>query len=232
MGGSLEFEGDETAYTLLTKWDFKIEKESPGATLFEVFMETLLKKVFRDVLGENLYRDFSDYWLLSTTALDQVLNQNGPGWLNGRTREEVFDETLKETLDFLRKTLGEDPSDWKWGRLHTVSFEHPLGRKSPFDRLFNVGPFPYSGDGRTLLRSQYPHSDYKTRSGDSYRFLCDLSQPELSYSVLPPGQSGLWGTKHYHDQMDLWLKGEVHPNRMKDFEVEARLQLIPEKSQQ
>ena len=245
LGRGLEKGGNEKmerAYQLLAEWNFRIEKESSGAALFEVFMETLLKKVFLDPLGEDLFQEFSNFWLLSTTALDQVLSQDsGVGtsdsdWFGGMTREEVFDETWVETMAFLTETLGEEPSDWQWGRLHTVHFVHPLGRVFPFNHLFNLGPYPYSGDGRTLLRAQSPHArigqgNFKTLAGDSYRYFIDLSQPEKSYSVLPPGQSGLWGTRHYGDQMELWLEGEVHPNSMEGFEVESSLFLIPEESE-
>jgi penicillin amidase len=221
---------------MIEEWTGELGEESPAAVLYEVFLENLLENIFLQRMGEDVYSKFQDVWFLSHHALDRVMEDEG--WFDEGEREKKVQASFIEAVEFLSRTLGTDSEEWQWGRLHTVSFNHPLGRVFPLNRLFNLGPYPYGGDGRTLLRAQFPHTrigqdSYGTRAGDTYRYLIDLSgkgdpaDRPYSLSVLPPGQSGLWGSKHYGDQVELWLDGEVHENLMDGFEVESRLQLLP-----
>ena len=52
-------------------------------------------------------------------------------------------------LDVLRTTFGDDTTRWTWGRAHTLTHGHALGRQKPLDRLFDTGPLPAPGNRET-----------------------------------------------------------------------------------
>ena len=78
------------------------------------------------------------------------------------TLTHVLEKSLEETGTFLREKLGPDPKGWRWGRLHTVQFNHPLGQVKPLDRLFNLGPYEGGGNFETVWQSSVmPGMDFE-----------------------------------------------------------------------
>ena len=91
------------------------------------------------------------------------------------------------------------------------------------DRLFNLGPFPIEGNNLTINKRQYDYTEpYNTGHGVSERMIVDMSDTSEALHVLPTGESGLLGSPHYKDQIELYLGGQYHPLRMNREEVEKR----------
>jgi len=127
------------------------------------------------------------------------------------TRDDVIRKSLQDALAELRQRLGEDIKTWQWGKLHTVTFEHLLGRRWPLDKIFNIGTFPVGGTGTTVNNGEYRfHQPYANVLGPSMREITDLSDTKRSWSVLPTGQSGQPFSAHFNDQTPLWLEGKYH----------------------
>jgi penicillin amidase len=61
--------------------------------------------------------------------------------------------------------------------------------------------------------------------------IVDLADFNRSLGVLPGGQWGQPGSRHYADQLPLWLRGEYHPmlwdRQAVEGNVESRLVLEP-----
>jgi penicillin amidase len=127
----------------------------------------------------------------------------------------------------LERRLGSNPSSWRWGDLHTVSFEHPLSAAKPLDRLFTIGPLPRPGDGYSPNNAAYSLlRPFALRSHASERQIVDLADIDASISVLPTGQSGHPFSGHWQDQTDLWARGEYKPmalSRERIGELEGKL---------
>ena len=88
----------------------------------------------------------------------------------------------------LEEEIGKDMDDWKWGRIHQLTFEHVLGKKKPLDRIFNLGPYPVGGSGLTVNKKQYPRENpYNANHGVSMRMIVDFSNMDASWHVLPTG---------------------------------------------
>jgi penicillin amidase len=106
-----------------------------------------------------------------------------------------------------------DPSTWIWGDLHQTYFAHLTG----IDAL-SMGPYPTNGTADTVNPSK--GSIWKNGAlristatgGASERWICDLGAMDSSISVIPSGQRGVPGSKHYVDQLELFLAGEYHMN--------------------
>ena len=130
------------------------------------------------------------------------------------------------------QALGDDPTSWRWGRLHTITFRHALGRGSRLlARYFDRGPFAVPGHTSTVNKMEFDEADFEVRDGPSMRQITDLGDLERSLAVLPMGQSGIPASPHYDDMLPLWLSGGYHPFTMDraniEKNVEGRLVLEP-----
>ena len=132
----------------------------------------------------------------------------------------------RQAVDYLKKELGPQMQDWRWGDLHRLTFGHVLGQQKPLDFLFNIGPFPIGGDGTTVWSSFTSYNDLKQRPvvGPPFRFIADLGDLEHCWGLLVPGQSGNPFSRHFRDGVKTWFEGKYHPMLFKREEVEQNLE--------
>ena len=70
---------------------------------------------------------------------------------------------------------------------------------------FSVGPFPMAGSGWAPRAASYKQREpFRVTAGASMRRIIDLSNLDKGFSVLPTGQSGVFGSRHYSDQTELY----------------------------
>jgi penicillin amidase len=146
-------------------------------------------------------------------------------------RDYVLLKALKDSLDVLASDAyapafagSTNLADYRWGKLHRITFDHPLG--GPFDL---PGPNPY---GFSDLSPQLPGlarpggyevvdaSGHGVRaqgvnafmfgSGPARRFVGEMSAPIKAWQILPGGQSGVLGSPHYASQLGRWLTNDYH----------------------
>jgi penicillin amidase len=100
-----------------------------------------------------------------------------------------------------------------------------LGKISPLDYIFNLGPFPIPGANNVINKSMSTpgNHDYKVSSLPSTRRLIDIGNPENSYSVIPSGNSGNFWSKHYGDQLELFLNGKYRKINFSMIQVNSNL---------
>ena len=207
---------------LLQQWDGYLHADSVGGAVFEVLIEqltatllpakvspSLLPHLLGQGINENLHpvNEFQGYWLVNML---QILAEAPRYWFDSlTTRNNLLIHCLEETTAVLQQTLGEDPAEWQWGRLHTVTFQHALGRIGTFEGIFSVGPLPLPGDGNTVAQAgMRPGSFACNGVSVSSRLLVDMSDLDQAEAMLAPGQSGHLGSPHYRDLAPLWQRGE------------------------
>jgi penicillin amidase len=139
------------------------------------------------------------------------------------TLDNMIEKSLHETETFLKKSLGSDPSDWRWGTLHKMVVKHPLGEVKPLDKIFNLGPFETGGHFSTVWQSTLmPGMDFSYNGWTaSNRNIYDLQDWDKCRGSIVPGQSGMFGSPYYSDQMKLWLDVKQHPLYFSRARVEA-----------
>lgn len=213
-------------FQLFQNWDGALSPASPQAAFYEVFTRLLILNITRPMLGElahryaskgptpilaqiSLFGEHSREWLMT------ILPDPGSAWWNsddGRSRAEMISQTMKEAVVTLNEICGPQPEDWAWGKIHKLTFGHPLGGVKPLDRIFNRGPYPIGGDGDTIWAAMFGSYDLQGRDliGPPFRFIADLSNWNQSLGILVPGQSGHPASKHYDDNIEGWFKGEYH----------------------
>ena len=223
---------------ILAQWDYRMSEQSAAATIYETTYLNLLENIFKDELGPALYRRYIGLTVFAPRALRHMLRTGRSGWLDDvgtpqtETLTDVVEKSLRQALTDLRSRFGADVKRWTWGRLHTLTFRHPLGERKPLDRLFDLGPYPTSGSHLTVDKKQYDYNrPFSVREGVSQRMIVDLANPAVALHVLPTGESGLLGNAHNSDQIDLYLEGRYHPSWLTRSDIEhhaeATLELKP-----
>jgi penicillin amidase len=227
---------DTTRVDLFQGWDHSIDFDSTAATLFNAFLYELMAQTFEDQVGEDLWRKELAHPYISY-VLDLALiklqdRPDHPFWDDVRTadvretRDDILTSSLRTAVSDLENRYGSDPADWAWGKVHQMTFEHPLGSRLPF---FNLDPLPTAGDGQTINAGMWDHeSPFDFKSGGVIRMIVDFSAVDNSTVINPPGQSGHYRSPHYDDQAALWAEGlQVPMNFDSARELKRTLVLKP-----
>jgi penicillin amidase len=216
------------ALEMLRAWDRRAGRDSAGAALFEAFRVHLIDLTFGDELGEQLLRRARDK---ATVALVDLLADDGSPWFDDvttpevETRDEILLRALEEAVEELSETLGRDMARWRWGDLHTATFENQsLGQCGIglIEAIFNRGPVPVDGTIATVNNTSYDLDDpYRATWIPSQRQIVDLADLTRSVSMHTTGQSGHPYHRHYDDMIDPWRNIEYHPMLWERADVEA-----------
>lgn len=212
----------------LQKWDGCFTPDSIAATLFSQFSYELAKAAFADELGEVQFAN-----LLGTPALDHALplllaDPKSPWWNNVDTpavenRFEIVRIAWSNALKHLVGLYGTMLTDWTWGKTHTLTHVHPLGRASELAWLFNVGPFEVPGGRETPnnLSSRVGPAPWKVSYGPSTRRIVDFATPDKAEGINPLGQSGVLFDRHYADQSKRYVEGVYAPMHLSKPDIAA-----------
>ena len=215
-----------TSLELFEKWNFDLNKYSQTPAIYAVFLKYLLKNIYYDEMGDDLYNRFVFLANVPYRSLLQILEKPNSIWFDDvktnkrETREEIIRKSLADALTYLEENNGKDLTNWQWGRMHKVTFKHAFsGNFSLLDNYINIGPNEVGGDGTTIDNTEYPfaksieeysmfrHDEFDNVLGPSMRFVYDFADPDEFYLILTTGQSGNVMSDNYRDQTPLWLKG-------------------------
>jgi penicillin amidase len=192
----------------LVNWDGSCHEASAEAALFHVFHHCLLANLLVPVLGEELFTDYVEIFNQCLMPTAEILRNPASPWFLAQSRKTLVARSLREACEELESSLGDDQEVWRWGRIHTLTLNHSLGRIKWLKPLLGSGPFPSPGDGTTVNMGFYRHSNpYSHTVGASLRFVIDVGNWEESGFVLSSGQSGHPFSVHYRDQIALWRAG-------------------------
>jgi penicillin amidase len=204
---------------LLKAWDGRMNPGSAGAALVEILFQRLSENRFLRAFGEPLYSLFAGYPNLAMQALHET-------WSNAAANRPSLDTlavmSFRETIAAIRNLCGEDPAEWTWGAVHTVTFEHPLRSNTLLDKagMAAAGPFPVGGSSSTLSFWEHPlQIPFTVKGCASARLLWDVGNLNNSIAVIPAGQSGQPMNNHYKDQLPLYLDQCFRPELWDDTKV-------------
>jgi len=200
---------EQDAIKLLSSWDWQMNKESPAAAVFALFYQSLVDEVFRAPLGDPLYQSFASYPPLASKVIRRVFLHDQTKWLAGSDPEQVLAKSFRKAMVRGRNRMGGDVSDWRWGRIHTATFVHPLTVRSRFlESLFQVGPISVSGSVDTINCAGWTQPQtFHVIEGASLRQISDMTDPPQVFSAGPMGVSAHFFSKHYKNQTRAWFDG-------------------------
>ena len=212
----------ERARALLGAWDGNVAGDSAEALLYACLRIRGIEQQFRPILGEDAW-----HWMIHGG------NDNGPAMLlrwwyylgetltkstatpDGRAWDAVLPSMLEAAWARACAIGGDDPARWRWDAVHRTHAKHPLSDR--FDALAGVLDLPsvaLGGDHDTLQVSSWqatPDTDFRLSNLSVYRQVVDFAAPgEASWSI-PGGASGIPGSPHYADQLEMWRVNERTP---------------------
>ncbi len=204
------------ALVLLRGWDFRETSESIPAAIFEVFYLNLFRYTFADEMGDSLFARFLRLPHGNMEVLDRMMMTGASEWFDDVTTPDsveslsyIVKSSFTAAIDTLEKRFGADMGQWRWGRLHSLTFRHPFGMRRSFARIFNIGPFKSDGGCFTINNGTFLlHNAFENVVGACMRQVVDMSTVDY-HVILTTGQSGHPLSKHYRDQSKLWLNGEL-----------------------
>jgi len=210
----------------IKKWDGSAGRDSFGASVYYSFFQFFLDNTFLDELGPKRFAPYLE-GADSRAAFTHFLNNKTSAlWDNTttekvETRQEIIQKTFKDTVAFLKKEFGSSDLDkWKWSKLHTITFNHPLGKFFPLNSLLNLGPYEVSGGAGQInnMGHNKKNKNFDVVYGPSTRRLIDFKDTRLTLGSLPTGNSGHRFSKHYSDQVKLFLNNKYRDQVM-DMDV-------------
>ncbi len=202
------------ALDVVKSWDGEARANSAATLVLEVTRQALLARILKPKLGDDLsgYR-----WPMSTTFLQNVLEQNLTRWLPPGDAD--FSVTLMQSLDDGVRGIpslvhSRDHTAWQWGNTIPLIIRHPLSSGLPFARRWlDVGPYPQRGTGTTVKQTTM-------HIGPSMRMVVDFSGFDNSLQNIVLGESGQPFSSYYRDQFQAWYDGNSFPMLFGDSAVE------------
>ncbi|MGH7699775.1 MAG: penicillin acylase family protein [Gemmatimonadales bacterium] len=207
----------------LRVWDGAMTADAVEPTVFWSWQRNLRRLTYEDQSGE--YRPAG--------SLDRWLRVGESEWFDDvRTPE-------RETLDTLARRAMQQalvgPRAAPWGDVHQLVMHHPLAAIPLLGRLlgFRIGPVPAAGSNYTVnnATSTADEPPFVSSYGPSMRHVVDLGDVDGGGGfILPTGQSGHPLSRHYRDQTERWLRGElwVLPLDVAKIRAIDTLVLVPE----
>lgn len=172
---------------------------------------------------------------------------NVPGVPEADSRRDII--LLQSMIDALDLLAGPafdaafdgstDQNDYRWGRLHRIVLDHPLG--GPFDVPPAGGAFPpplddldgIPVDGGFGVPDASSHSaradsseDFRFGHGPARRYVGQVVRSPLRIegrTALPGGESGVLGSPYYVNLLGRWLTNDAYGmrHRMKDVQQDT-----------
>lgn len=203
-------------------WSGSMDADLVEPTIYSACRDQVLKEIFEHNLGPELAKVAWQPTNRGTGYFVNRLKSQLPGMIQRDDRSllppgEDWASTMARGLSKGVKELGEllggDMSQWRWERIHQARPKHPLSESQPeLSTLLDPPAIPASGDGDTPLAGAYSTADPATITSLSVaRYAYDLANWDDSLWVVPLGSSGHPGSKHFHDQSDIWRQVEMVP---------------------
>jgi len=199
---------------LFKEWDYSANIKSPAATLFNSFYKHMIQNTLENKIGAKLTAELiQDYqvYIPDRILIKAVKDNDNPIFDDvttadiRETRDDMIRKSMKDAVKELSARLGQDHSTWEWGKVHQMTFKHPLGSKLSF---YNLSPIPVNGDDYTINSGAWDSKNpYAMDSGGVIRLVVDMSDLENSTIMSPPGQSGLFLSPYYGDLAQMWANG-------------------------
>jgi penicillin amidase len=209
----------QAAREMLLEWDGRMSAGSAAAALYAYFWQQLVTEIFRDQFPET-------EWPMSASARAEnavhylLQDPDAALWDDVTTperegRDEILIRSFRRGYTYLVDKLGKNPEKWRWDKIHTITFvNQTLGKSgiAPIEKIFNRGPYPLAGGPTEVDAEAWDRKNpFKVTHCPSMRMIVDMGNIAGALSVLPTGQSGHPGNKHYDDFIKLWSKVEYHP---------------------
>lgn len=197
---------------LMTGWDGNLSKDSPAGPLYAVWLQELQEDLYKRHVPKELLESVK--LISGLPVMLEALEKPDKNWFGDNPREsrdEMLRTTFGRAVERTQKRLPGNPLFWRWGKLHTATFNHPLATLGPeHAKAFSLGPIPRGGDAQTPNNTK--HDDkFNQLHGATYRQLFDLADWNRALVTNAPGQSGQPGSPFYANLLYRWAVADYVP---------------------
>ena len=204
---------DESKYvSLLETWNMINDADSKGATVFKLWVDSCISKIY----GDELHQSNLPVPSVELPAmLKNILKDSAALFadnINTTEHETLNDDVttaFKSIVPVLKQAAQHD--SLAWGKFKDTHVSHLL--KIPaFSKLhINVG------GGVNIINA------VGNNHGPSWRMIVELTDDINAYGVYPGGQSGNPGSRYYDNFIDTWTKGKYYKIRLyKEEEITSK----------
>ena len=183
----------------LRDWNGIADADSPEVSFLEETRRAAIVLLLEPYLG----KDSALYSWRRTSFLQRILTERPAKWLP--VGYKTYDELLAAAADRAVQQLAELSNksrvdDWAWKQFDALDMVHPLGRTGLLKTFLSITDKPQSGTAYSPRAATKHH-------GPAMRFVANLGNWDESIMLIPGGQSGQPGSKHYTDQFPYWYEG-------------------------
>ncbi|MGD9310401.1 MAG: penicillin acylase family protein [Desulfosarcina sp.] len=188
---------------ILKTWDLRYDADSKGAMLFESVYHAMIRVVFGDhgmgrAVIDHIFSEtalFNDYYV----NFDHILQKRRSAWFDGRTRERLFRQAIREGLAVTPE---------RYANNRSIVMAHVLfGGRVPRLLGFDYGPIALPGCRATISQGQLFKSDGRsTTFSPTYRLITDMATDEI-HTNLAGGPSDRRFSKWYISDLRNWYEG-------------------------
>lgn len=203
---------------VLADWDLRDDADAAGGAAFNATWRHLLEVTYHDLLPDWAWPSGGGrWWEIIRSLLDEPDSPwwDAPGYPDVLGRDDVLHAAMARAYDEMVDTFSEDPTDWRWGEMHTLTLTHGTFGESgiaPVERLFNRGPLELGGGSDIVNATGWTaYQGYGVNWVPSMRMVIDLGDLDAGRWIHLTGQSGRPFHRHYTDQAELWHDGETIP---------------------
>jgi penicillin amidase len=178
----------------LESWDGMMNADSHTAALVSQMRGLFRTRILTTAMSPDLYSNYT--WAQSEILIDRIVTEQPREWLPKEfpTYADLFRASYEQARKNLTQSFGADESQWSWGKIAIVRFNHPLSTVPFIGAQFAIAPFPQNGSGGSI----------NVGSSVSMRLIADPSDWDKTQHGIPLGESGIPNSAHWKDQLDDW----------------------------
>jgi len=222
-----DLSGDFTvseAVARLRPWDGSTPTSSVPASIYAAWRSRMIARVIDGPLGMLPKPDDQDSLAALRNLLDNFGSNGGvgasgidffaaPGMAVAADRRDfAILSSLKAGLELLGDLFGSgNQDDYRWGVLHRVALDHPLGGP------FSIPPIPTDGGFQTVDAASHSAraatlGQFIYRDGSTHRSVYELrAGANRAASIWPGGTSGDPFSANYTQFLERWLTNQSLP---------------------
>lgn len=220
---------------LLKSWDRDETTSSAAASIYQVWTTRHLGQMTVKRVAPAAVQD-----LIGAGALDAIIDYlHHPDARLGSDPQQARDRLLLESLQAavaeLQQRLGPDIGEWRWGRLHRMTFRPAVAKLADPQQQsqLTLPAVELPGSGDSPRAASFDEKDFSVDSGASVRIVLDVGDWDRSMAINAPGQSDDPSSPHYGDLLSPWAAGRYVPLLFSRAAVESAaeqvLDLLPAK---
>jgi penicillin G amidase len=219
---------ERSAARLMEKWNHYDTADAAAPFIYHLWMEDIKQQLYRP-LHPKLAELFDEKDIVADTLLSQAARGEESDWVTQAGGiKKLCTEALQRAVKRASNLQGDDPSAWRWGEFHRITFTHPLSVKKPLNLLFDSASYPVGGSEHTVRAMGWNKQTGTVDHGAPWRTVVDVGNLSQAEHLLGPGQSGQLGSDWYDDQTENWTMNRYYRTTIQaPANSDHQLRLVP-----